>query len=641
MCGIVGILRLDNQPINEKRLIKMRDRMIHRGPDDAGVHIDGQVGLGHRRLAIIDLTPGGHQPMLSDNGRIALVFNGEIFNYLELREELIRKGHHFRSTSDTEVIIHQYLEDGESCVDKFNGMFAFALWDSRKQILFAARDRLGIKPLYFFKDQRQFIIASELKAIIEDPEVPRDPDPRGIADYFFAGKPLGDKTMFKSIYQVEPGYLLTVDGKSGSVKTRKYWDIHYNYDTNRSEAQVVEELSHLLDDAIKVHCRSDAPLGCHLSGGMDTSVVTAFAARHRERLKTFSIKFSEDEYIDETPFAKAVANHVSADYLESTPTIREIEQALPFLGWHMENPISAMGGYNYYAVSAFAQGQVKVTLTGHGGDEIFAGYPAQFQTSFGRTDMFVLHSDPESHVEASLVSRVLKRLQRKSPMQILSAVKRRLLRQKLSFEELWIALHCGTLPKENPIFYNGFVKQLNGYSPRDDYLRPFREADTDVLIDKCLYHDIRSYLPGLLHVEDRASMAVSIESRVPLLDYRIIEFLATVPPEIKIKGHEPKHLMRRVAESVLPEEVWQRKDKRPFPMPSRFLSSTGMRDLAKQVLLAPESMDRGIVHPTKLKDICSNELATRDHEARQILALELWFQMFVDKNPNWLASANA
>ncbi len=633
------MLRLDGQPVNENLLVRMRDRMVHRGPDDAGVHIAGGVGLAHRRLSIIDLTSSGHQPMVYGDGEIVLIFNGEIFNYLELREDLMKKGHQFQSTSDTEVIIHQYLEDGRSCVDKFNGMFAFALWDARKKRLFAARDRLGIKPLFYFKDDNRFIIASEHKAIIEDPHVPRIPDPKGIADYFFAGRPMGDKTFFKNIRQLEPGHLLTIDGRDGRIETRKYWDILYRYDHGRSEKQVIEELAYLMDDAIKVHCRSDAPLGCHLSGGMDTSVVTAFAARHREKLKTFSIKFSEDPHIDETAYAKAVARHVDADYHESTPTIRQIEEALPFLAWYMENPIAAMGGYNYYSVSEFAKDKVKVTLTGHGGDEIFAGYPAQFRASFNTTDMFIVHSDPESDVERSFFSRAMDALQNKSPAQIFKSIRNRISKPKESFEDLWIALHCSTLPEENPIFDKNFFRLLNGYSPRHDYLKPFRDAETDILIDKCLYHDIRSYLPGLLHVEDRASMAVSIESRVPLLDYRIIEFLATIPPDIKIKGLEPKYLMRRLAADVLPEEVWQRKDKRPFPMPGRFLSSSGMRDLAKKVLLAPESLDRGIVRPKILKQICSEPQATRDPQARQVLALEMWFQMFVDNNPCWLELA--
>ena len=635
MCGIIGVIKIDNKPIDSDLLVRMRDRMVHRGPDDAGIYVQGPVGLAHRRLSIIDLTLAGHQPMLSDDGTIALVFNGEIFNYFELRQELIRKGHHFRSTSDTEVIIHQYQEDGERCVEKFNGMFAFAVWDARKERLFAARDRLGIKPLYYYSDRRQFIVASEVKAIIEDPRVPRVPDPRAIADFFFAGRPLGNKTMFKNIRQVEPGFWLAFDQPSGQVSVHKYWDIQYNYNHDRSEAQVIEELSHLLDDAVMIHCRSDAPLGCHLSGGMDTSLVTAFAARHRRNLKTFSIKFSEDDYIDETRYAKAVARHVNADYNESTPTIREIEQALPFLAWHMENPIASMGGYNYYSVSEFAKGKVKVTLTGHGGDEVFAGYPAQFQTSYQHTDMFILHTDPESQVEQSLLTRIRNLILRRSSVQLYQAFKRRLQKQKFSFEDQWIMLHCGTLPQENNIFQKDFIGRLNGYSPRDDYIKTLYEAQTDELIDKCLYHDIRSYLPGLLHVEDRASMAVSIESRVPLLDYRIIEYLATVPPEIKVKNLEPKYLMRRVAASMLPEEVWQRKDKRPFPMPGRFLSSDGMQALAQKVLLAPDSLQRGIVHPKVLKEICSNSQATRSHEARQILSLELWFQMFVDNQPEW------
>jgi len=639
MCGILGVLRFDGKRIDENLLTRMRDCMLHRGPDDGGLHVDGQVGLAHRRLSIIDLTPGGHQPMLSDDNNIALVFNGEIFNYLELRKELIEKGHVFRSNSDTEVIIHQYLESGEACVEKFNGMFAFALWDKRRNIIFAARDRLGIKPLYYFKDAHQFIIASEYKAMLEDPEVPRIPDYQGIADYFFAGHPLGDKSMFNGISQVEPGHAIVVDAGAGRIVDRKYWDIRYNYDVSRNESQVVEELTDLLQDAIKIHCRSDAPLGCHLSGGMDTSLVTALSARYRDRLKVFSIKFSEDEHIDESRYAKAVARHVDADYHESASATMEIEKAIPYLAWYMERPISSMSGYNYYAVSESARDKVKVTLTGHGGDEIFAGYPAQFKASFDRTDMFIVHSDPDRKPQQNLATRILQKMKQKNARQFFDAVRRRMVNQKMTFEDTWIMLHCGALPDEKHFFHQDYIGRLNGYSPRHDYLRPIRQAETDVLLDKCLYHDIRSYLPGLLHVEDRASMAVSIESRVPLLDYRIVEYLATVSPDIKIKGYQPKYLMRRVAESILPKEVWQRKDKRPFPMPARFLSSSGIRQLAEKILLAPQSLDRGIIRPRVLKEICQDPHSLRQHQARQILSLELWFQIFVDNNVQWRKNA--
>ena len=319
MCGILAILNFDNKNIDEDLLIRMRDTMYHRGPDDAGVYIEGSVGLAHRRLSIIDLSKTGHQPMANEDKTVFLVFNGEIYNYVELRENLIKMGHRFFSTSDSEVIIHQYEEDGEKCLDKLNGMFGFVIWDTKKQSLFAARDRLGIKPLYYFVDNNRIILASEIKAVLEDPRIPRIPNYQAIADYFFAGRALGGKTVFKNIKEVEPGYMLTVDKMSQQIQVKKYWDIYYDYNYSRTEKDLIEELFCLIDDSVKVHCRSDATLGCHLSGGMDSSTIVGLAAKYRNPLKTFSIKFSDDYYIDETRYAKAVANHVGAAYYENMP----------------------------------------------------------------------------------------------------------------------------------------------------------------------------------------------------------------------------------------------------------------------------------------------------------------------------------
>ena len=566
--------------------------------------------------------------MKNEDGSLLLVCNGEIYNYVELRQGLQKKGHIFTSTSDSEVIIHQYEEDGEECLQKFNGMFSFVLWDSRKRKLFAARDRLGIKPLYYFVDHKRIILASEIKAIIEDPSVPRKPDYQAIADYLFAGRPLGNKTMFQNIKEVEPGYMITVDQTMKNIRAKKYWDVYYDYNYSRTDANLIEELSHLLNDSVKMHCRSDAPLGCHLSGGLDTSTVVAFAARHRKNLKTFSIKFSEDSYIDETSYAKAVADHVGADYHEDSPSSMDMASLFPYLMWHMDAPMATDGGFSYYTVSNLAKNHVKVSLTGHGGDEVFAGYPAQFQAAYSSTDMFDLRIDPVRAAQSSMIKKLLGGIVQKGPSGIYRLIINRCFNQKKNLEDIWIQLHCGHLPSNSiSIIHKDFMKELQGYSPRDDYIKPLLTVNTNKTLDKCLYHDLKVYLPGLLHLEDRVSMAVSLESRVPLLDYRIVELLATVPPEQKINGMQPKYLLRQSASSLLPEQVWKRRDKFPFPVPAKFWLSKEMEKMKRDILLFPKSLKRGIVKPRALKNACNKINMTRP-----LLNIELWFNIFIAKN---------
>lgn len=630
MCGIVAAINFDRTAVDSRRLAGMRDMLHHRGPDDEGLYVDGPVGLGHRRLSIIDLSETGHQPMSNEDGSVRVVFNGEIYNYLELTQSLKAKGHRFSSTSDTEVIVHQYEEEGEDCVNRFNGMFSFVLWDRRRRRLFAARDRMGIKPLYYYLSPTKLILASEIKAILEDPDVPRALDPQALADYMFCGRALGGKTMFRNIREVEPGHWLSVDLETGRPLIRKYWQLHYNYDRSRSDEAVKEELLYRLDESVKIHCRSDAALGAHLSGGLDSSTVSALAARHRQGLKTFSIRFTEQGFLDETHFAKDVARHVGAEYCEGEPKPMDMASRLPYLLWHMDVPMASQGGFAYFMTSQLAQRHVKVSLTGHGGDELFAGYPAQFQASFGRTDMFLRQNYSHRIAKASNERSLLKWVLDRGMAGLYRAVQNRLFRPEKNIRDIWIQLHCNHWPEGNPIFETDFRNGLDGYTSVDDYSKPFQEVGTDQILDQCLYHDLVTYLPGLLHLEDRVSMALSIESRVPLLDHRIAEFLATVPPEQKVRGLVPKHLLRQVASDLLPKEVSNRKDKCNFPVPDNFWMSREMKAFTESVLIAPESLQRGLFKPETLRQACQYGDLTW-----ALLNVELWCKVFIDQDPNW------
>jgi len=634
-------MRFDGRRVDQRDIERMRDTMFHRGPDGAGCYVDGAVGLGLRRLAIIDLSEAGHQPMSNEDGTVWLVFNGEIYNYADLRTELIGRGHRFSSHTDTEVIVHLYEELGEECVHRLRGMFAFVIWDSRNNLLFGARDRLGIKPFHYFADSQQFVCASDVKSILASPGVPCAVNREAIGDYLFSGFPLDNRSMFEGIRRLPPGHAITV--RRDGVQIRKYWDVEYAYNETRSDAAVCDQLTSLLDDSVHAHCRSDAPLGCHLSGGLDSSIVTALAARHRPSMKTFSIRFGEGGWYDETAFAHAAADYSGAEYTEAVPNGRDFAHLLPGLIWHMEMPLPNLGGFSYYTVSRLASDHVKVALTGHGGDEVFAGYPAQFQTAFGTTPFADGAPDPHAAHNNSRPAdphlRALNFARRISKMGMRGVglrLKHRFRVRPKTLEDVWVSLHASQVPQRNPLLSRRFVSELRGYSPLQTYLTPFSKAPTDQLLDRCLYHDLRYYLPGLLHMEDHMSMSVSVESRVPLLDHRIVEFMATVPPRQKVPGMQPKGLLRDAARGSIPEMIRKRQDKRPFPVPFEFWVHGVLDDLSREVLLSPQSLDRGILDADRLRhwDLTNEEIWSA-------LNIELWFQLFIDRDAAWVEQAQA
>lgn len=622
MCGFVAVHHFDGTPVDAELLRRMRDAMLHRGPDDAGLLVDGATGLAHRRLSIVDLSPSGRQPMCNEDGSVWILFNGEVYDYPELAAGLERRGHCFRSRTDTETILHLYEELGERCVERLNGMFAFVIWDARDGSLFCARDRLGIKPFVYYVDARRCILASEAKAILADPSVPRAPDLRALGDVLHSGFPLGGRTMFEGIRELRPGECLTVRG--GRVATRAYWDVAFRYRRDRSDADTRAELAALLQDAVRLQCRSDAPLGCHLSGGLDSSTVAALAARVRPGLPSFSIRFGDGGYYDETRFARAVSRHAGTTYHEDAPGRGDFFSLLPRLVWHVEMPLPNYGAYAYATGSRLAARHVKVSLTGHGGDELFGGYPAQFLVAFGSADAFATVGAPRQG--PSLARRVAARLARDGLRGAVAAALRRLraTRRAPTPAELWAALHCGPPPAAHPLLHPRLAARLRDHDARGEYLRPFREAPADDLFGACLYHDLRVYLPGLLHLEDRASMAVSLESRIPLLDHRIVEYAATVPPELKVPGRRPKGLLREVARAWLPAEVAERRDKAPFPVPMREWLASPPPGLVARVLRSTPALDRGILHPDLLRAPLGPDLLWC------ALGVELWCRIFLD-----------
>jgi len=632
MCGIVGVLRADGAPVPESLLSGMRDTLVHRGPDDAGLYLKGPVGLGVRRLSVLDLTPTGHQPMGNHDGTLWIVFNGEIYNYVELAQELRSAGHRLVSQSDTEVLLHLYEQFGTECLHRLNGMFAFAVWDARERVLFAARDRLGIKPFYYHHSGARFMFASEVKALLQGDPSLRRPDNEALADYLFSGSPLGAKTGFAGISQLEPGHWLT--WRDGQLAVRRYWDIAYRYEDPKREAELLAELAWVVDDAVRIHSRSDVPVGSHLSGGLDSSTVASYAARYVRPLTTFSIRFAGDPYYDESEHARTVATHIGATHVEELGHPRDLGGLLPALIYHMDFALPAAGGFGYFAVSRLAKRHVKVALTGHGGDEVFVGYPKYFDVAFGSTDMFDLSGRPFE--KPSVMERVRTVLRREGRVDLIRRLGRRLRPPPNSLEDRWISNHCGTEPARHPMLHPGFVQTLGGYSPRGAYLRAFHEASTDEILDKCLYHDLRVYLPQFLALEDRMSMAVSLESRVPLLDHRVVELVARIPPALKVSGRQPKRLLKEIVRPLLPASIRERRDKRPFPIPvGRWLAGE-LAGTVRDILLSPRCLDRGVFHPDRLREgVLSPDVVW------PLINLELWFRIFVDREPHWTEQAAA
>ena len=632
MCGIVAAYRKDGGPVDESIVVRMRDALRHRGPDDEGVLIDQGIGLGHRRLSIVDLSSAGHQPMCNEDGSVWLVFNGEIYNYVELAAWLQSRGHQFRSHTDSEVILHLYEETGEACVHQLNGMFSFVIWDRRARTIFAARDRVGIKPLHYYDSPDWFLCGSEIKALLVHPSVSATPNKAGLADFLFAGHALGSKTLFEDIRQLPPASYLTVS--DGKLRVREYWTPEYSYAWDRSDKAVVDDLSALVNDSVRIQCRSDAALGCHLSGGLDSSLVTALATRHRAQLDSFSIRFNASAFFDESSHARAVSSYLGTHHREYGPGPDDLLGTYATRMWHQESPMPNAAGFTYYSISRLAARHVKVALTGHGGDEIFAGYPAQFQAAFGSTSMFDFSGQPRD-IELGRLANIRRMLRREGIGGLGRRVANRFTRTRpTALSDLWIALHCGPDPATNTALDRRFRASLAGYTPRHDYLAPFDSARTDQTLDRLLHHDLRVFLPSLLNHEDRASMTVSLESRVPLLDHRIIEYLATVPPAQKVSGMLPKALLRAVGRPLLPAGVVDRRDKVPFASPERVWLHEGRLPAINALLREERALDRGIFSPDELR-----RGALEPTTQFAAFNMELWFRLFIDRDPHWLELA--
>ena len=551
MCGIAGLLSLDGAPIDEAGLSRASDAIAHRGPDDHGLWLDAErrVGLAHRRLSILDLSSAGHQPFASDDGALQLTYNGEIYNFLELREELAGLGHRFRSRSDTEVIVHAYDAWGPSCVRRFRGMFAFGLWDAPRRRLLLARDRLGIKPLYWYRDPRRFAFASELKALEALPGLDLTVDDTALYDfltYLYVPTP---KSPYERVRKLPAGHLLVLE--DGGERVEEYWDVDFAPAVRRRAGEVREKL----EDAVRAHMVSDVPVGSLLSGGIDSSAVTAIAQRQATQpIHTFSIGFDVAEH-SETGFARLVADHVGTRHTEETVDVAEAERLVPAIGRLYDEPFADSSAIPTFVVSRLARRTVKVALSGDGGDEVFGGY-AWYARHRRRARFAAVPAVLRERLPALLEDTPLMKL-RGMPTIVDG------LRPDL---ERHIAIMGGyTRAQKQKVLSAAWLRRFRGYDDAWHFRRHFR-ADLD-LMSRLQYLDMKTYLPDdILTKVDRAGMAVALEVRPPLLDHLLVEHVAGMSAEERTPNGALKQLLKDAVRDLLPRVILER-PKKGFSVP--------------------------------------------------------------------------
>jgi asparagine synthase (glutamine-hydrolysing) len=626
MCGITGAVSLGRKPI--KRLPRVLEAMnsliAHRGPDGEGVWLADRdiAGFGHRRLAIIDLSPSGRQPMLAPNGTV-ITFNGEIYNYLELMDEL-RCGWEFRSTSDTETVLAAYDKWGVDCLQHMRGMFAFAMWDGER--LFAARDRFGIKPFYYAVIGGALYFASEIKALLPIlPEI--ETDPEALAEYLTFQYTIGEKTLFKHVHTLMPGHALVVEGSQ--VKTFRYWDVRYEVDFNHTARWFTDQMRDILHDSVKMHLRSDVPVGAYISGGIDSSLIAILASREKASGKIgFHGKFTEFPGYDESSYARAAARDAALDLREIEINAADFRDSIEKVIYHLDHPVAGPGAFPQYMVSGLAAQHVKVVLGGQAGDEIFGGYAryliAYFEQSIkAAIDGTYRHGNfvvtPESILPHLGVLQEYKPLIRQLfSKDLFGPLDQRYFRLIDRSSDMRDEVDWSSLNRE------GVLERFSAVFNSE------RNVRKEAYFDSMTHFDFKCLLPALLQVEDRMSMAHGLEARVPLLDHRVVEFAATIPADIKFRGGQMKHFLKSTYANDLPKELNQRRDKMGFPVPLKEWFSGELKDYVNDVFGTQK---------TRLRPFFDSEAILANFEnvekfSRKVwgfLSIELWHQLFHDR----------
>jgi asparagine synthase (glutamine-hydrolysing) len=650
MCGICGEIDF-NDGVKVEPLWRMCNVLTHRGPDDEGIvlikgnfctevrsiddfPVNGngyQVALGHRRLSIIDLSAAAHQPMCNEDGNVWIVYNGEIYNFQEIRGGLEEKGHRFKSRSDTEVILHGYEEWGVECLNHFRGMFAFAIWDSNLQRLFMARDRLGKKPLVYFSRNGHFSFASEIKALLQVPGIEKKVNGNALHHYLTYQYVPSQDTIFEGIKKLPPAHYLLYD-RRGNLKIERYWRLRF--DSSHQTKDGVEELTDRirteLEESVKLRLISDVPLGAFLSGGVDSSLIVGIMAKlSGQPVKTFSIGFEEKEF-DELSYARIVSDRFSTEHHEFIVKPNAIE-ILPKLVWHYNEPFSDSSAIPTYYVANLTKDFVKVVLTGDAGDENFAGYPRYLRSlwvaSFTRIpeklrrDLlpYFLRVLSGFHWREKTLNRLADFMESLSTDQA-----------KNYAEQIKI---FSAKEKEN-IYTGDFRKQVGENNPLDFLLSKFQESKTEDLLEQLLYVDMNSYLPEDLLVKmDIATMANSLEARVPFLDYKFMELVSEIPAHLKLRGTESKFILKKAFKDFLPEAIFKRK-KMGFGVPLSKWFRNELKEYIYAILLDHKTLSRGYFKREGIERLLNDHISLRyDHSSRiwALLFLEVWFRVFMDR----------
>ncbi len=602
----------------------MADSIQHRGPDDEGFYVSGPVGFGFRRLSIIDLNTG-HQPISNEDDTVWIVFNGEIYNYQELRQLLLSKGHRFKSQTDTEVIIHLYEEFGESCVEKLRGMFAFAIWDKRSKKLFLARDRVGIKPLYYYLSNECLVFGSEIKAILVDPAVRTDVNPALIDRFLSFYYIPGEETLFRNILKLAPGSTLLVE--NGKVRVRKYWDLTFEaHPQNLADAE--EKLLSVLEQSVNLHMISDVPVGFLLSGGVDSTAMLGLAAgKTNFPLRSFTLGFAAPDIVDERPFATIAAKRYGSEHHEMTMSSKDFVDFLPRYAWHMEDPVCEPTAIALYYVSRLAKDYVKVLISGEGGDEAFAGYP-NYRNMLWLERLKSFFGPLAGIMAAGLtqVNRVVRSSVLTKYIPLITTPLGRYYYSRISNPNTYFNSHKSTLYS---VDFFAHVNQRLSVEPVVQYLS---EAANSSALNKMLYVDTKSALPDdLLLKADKMTMANSIELRVPLLDHQLLELAASYPDNFKIRGITTKFIAKKALRNLIPREILERK-KVGFPVPFGSWMRTDLKDFVRDVLLDRRSMSRGYFNRTTVEQLINDDAQSCSFpkEILSLVSLELWHRAFLD-----------
>jgi len=637
MCGICGKLNFDHQePVDQRLLRRMMDLIAHRGPDGSGEYRSGPVGLGHRRLSIIDLDTGA-QPMSNEDGSVWVVYNGEIYNFRELRGELEDLGHRFKTTSDTEVIVHLYEEIGDRCVTRLRGMFAFALWDERRQRLLLARDRVGVKPLYYADTGKALIFASEIKSLLADPAIERRVGARALDRFLTYYYLPGNETLFEGIFKLEPGHYLTV--QDGRMLVQEYWDLAFQAPASRqSFDESVGALRELLSRTVKDHMISDVPVGVLLSGGVDSTGVLSYAVRHTDKpIHTFTMGFSGEGFADERPYAKSASEKFGTVHHEVSMTARMFREFLPKYVWYMEEPVCEPPAVALYFVASLAHNaSVKVLLSGEGGDEAFGGYqtyrnllaletlkqafgPAKGLLRFGFQALAQVGASRFAHY-ADLTGTDLQE-------HYLS----RTASPYTPFNRLKAGLYNAQL-----------MNALDGFASDTPTRKLFDKVRDQSVLHQMLYVDTKTWLPDDLLVKaDKMTMATSVELRVPLLDFRILEFAASLPQHYKVRGWTLKRVLKAALAGTVPQEIIKRK-KTGFPVPHDQWMRKELKDFVHATLLDSHSALERYFSRKAILDLVTRhqkgEGCTK--EVFCLLVLQLWLGQFAGSRSSLTGPGN-